>query len=246
MVNARHLMLPAPELGRDQHVWAYGHYGPPVLVFPTAAGMAHEWQAQGMIETLAPMIAAGRFKLYCTESNVAAAWTREEEPPHVRIERHRAYERWVLSTLVPYIRHDCRSPDIPIAATGASLGGMYASLFALKHPETFWWALCMSGRYRATGFTGGWANTEVYFNDPLAFVPNLEGRELDRIRRHTQLTLVCGRGKWENGCIDETIELAAQLQRKGIRHERDLWGFDVAHQWPWWRRQALYHFTRRF
>lgn len=243
-MNARHLTLPAPHLGRDQHLWCYGHFGPPVLVFPSAAGMAHEWQAHGMIEALAPMIDAGRMKLYCVESNVADAWTRKEAPPQWRIDRHRAYEHWVMTTLVPYIRYDCGSHDMRLAVSGASLGGMYAATFALKHPETFWWALCMSGRYRATNFTGGFSNTDVYLNDPLAFVPNLEGQELERVRR-TQLTLVCGRGRWEEGCIEETIELAEVLRRKHIPHERDLWGEDVSHQWPWWIRQATYHFGRR-
>src|SRR5690554_1145836 len=181
--------------------------------------MAHEWAAQGMIEALSPLIQAGRMKLYCTESNVAEAWTRKEAPAPWRIGRHQAYERWVMGTLVPFIRRDCRSRDIPLAVTGTSLGGMYAATFALKHPETFAWALCMSGRYRATVFTGGFSNADVYYNDPLAFVPNLAGPDLERVRK-THLTLVCGQGRWEEGCIDETLELADVLRHKGIPHER--------------------------
>ena len=65
-------------MGRSVHVWCFGHYGHPVVVFPSAAGFAHEWQAQGMVEALEPMIQAGRIKLYCPESNVAEAWTRSE------------------------------------------------------------------------------------------------------------------------------------------------------------------------
>jgi esterase/lipase superfamily enzyme len=66
------------------------------------------------------------------------------------------------------------------------------------------------------------------------------------VRRHTQLTLVCGQGKWEEGCIEETIALSAWLERKQIPHERDLWGHDVSHDWAWWRRQAMFHIGRRF
>lgn len=243
---ARHRMLPSPAMGRDMHVWTYGHFGAPVIVFPTAAGFAHEWQAQGMIDVLQPFLASGRIKLYCPESNVSEAWTKKETDPAWRIQRHLAYERFVLDTLVPFVREDCRAPNIPIAVTGASLGGMYAATMALRHPETFRWALCMSGRYEARNFTNGYDSPEVYFNNPLAFVPNLAGEALDRVRAHTALTLVCGRGKWEEGCIEETIALAAVLQAKGVPVERDLWGFDVAHDWNWWRRQVVYHFGRRF
>jgi len=165
-----HALLDSPALGRAIHVWVYGHWGQPVVVFPSAAGFAHEWEAQGMI----------------------------------------------------------------------------AALFALKQPETFRWALCMSGRYRMTFLTGGFSNLEIYLSNPLAFVPNLEGAELERVRRHTFLTLVCGQGPWEEGCIEETQELADWCERKGIPHERDIWGHDSAHQWDWWRRQAMHHFGRRF
>lgn len=241
---ARHLLLPSPAMGRDVHLWTYGHFGAPVIVFPTAAGFAHEWHSQGMIEALAPLLGSGRIKLYCPESNVSQAWTGKENPAW-RIAQHALYEQFVLETLVPFVRKDCASTRIPIGVTGASLGGMYAATFALKHPETFDYALCMSGRYEVRNFTNGYDSPDVYYNNPLAFAPHLDGDALDRVRR-THLTLVCGRGKWEEGCIEETIALAAVLREQQIPHERDLWGADVSHDWPWWRRQAAFHLNRKY
>lgn len=244
-MNGHHHMLPAPALGRHLHMWTYGHYGAPILVIPTAAGFAHEWQHHGMIAALSPLIEAGKIKLYCPESNVAEAWTREENPPWWRIRRHMAYERCVMETVVPFIYEDCQTPGIPINITGASLGAMFAALFALKFPETFPWALCMSGRYLATPFMNGFINDDVYFNSPLHFVPNLHGEALDKARR-THLTLVCGQGAFEGRCITETIELAQACAEKSIPHDLNLWGHDVSHQWPWWRRQATHYLGERF
>ena len=85
---------------------------------------------------------------------------------------------------------------------------------------------------------------DVYFNNPLAFVSNLEGEPLERIRGNTHLVLVCGRGRWEEGNIEETNALADVLQAKGISHERDIWGPEVSHQWPWWQKQARHHIGR--
>jgi esterase/lipase superfamily enzyme len=238
--------IASSELGRGISLWSYGHFGAPLVVFPTAAGFAHEWEAQGMVETLAPWIDGGRIKLYCPESNVAEAWTRRENDPAWRIQRHIAYERWVVGALVGHIRQDCNSNDLRIAVTGASLGAFYAANMALKFPEIFDWALCMSGRYAMTHFTNGFANGDVYFNNPLAYVPNLAGEALDRIRRNTRLVLVCGQGAWEEGCIDETRALADHCQRLGIPHERDIWGSEVSHNWVWWKRQAQHHLGRRF
>ena len=141
----------------------------------------------------------------------------------------------------PYIREDCRQPDIGIGVTGTSLGAFYAANFALKHPETFRYALCMSGRYDISWLTDGHNSDAVYYNNPMAYVPNLEGAELDRVRDNTHLVLVCGRGQWEDGNIEDTEALAEVLERKGISHLRDMWGHDVSHSWSWWKRQARHH-----
>lgn len=239
-------MIESSAMGRRVHLWAFGHWGAPLLVFPSAAGFAHEWDRQGMVEVLAPLIDGGKLKLYCPESNVSQSWTDSDGDLRWRLHQHKAYEQFILNDLVPAIRHDCRQDDLRIATTGASLGAFYAANFALKFPETFHYALCLSGRYETTHFTGGYSDTDVYFNNPLAYVANLEGEHLDRVRDHTHLTLVCGQGKWEEGCIEETHALANLLEAKGIPHYRDIWGHDVSHDWIWWKRQAWMHLNRTF
>ncbi len=76
----RHEMIPSQVMGRQMHMWRFGHYGAPLLAFPSASGMAHEWQAHGMVEALSDLINGGKIKLYCTESNVAEAWTHCSVP----------------------------------------------------------------------------------------------------------------------------------------------------------------------
>ena len=246
MTGGEHRLIPSRAMGRRMHVWCYGHFGAPVLAFPSAAGMAHEWAAHEMVDALGDLIGGGVIKLYCSESNVAEAWTRKETDPVWRLGRHAAFEQYVLGELVPHIRDDCRAPTIPIGVTGTSLGAFYSANFALKQPEIFNYALCMSGRYDAEWLTDGFTNQDVYFNNPIAFVPGLEGDALERVRQHTHLALVCGLGRWEDGNIEDTRRLAALLESKGIPHTLDLWGRDVDHSWTWWRRQALHHLTARY
>lgn len=246
-MRKEHVLVPSEVMQRPVHLWCYGHFGQPVLVFPSASGMAHEWDAHGMIEALAPLIDGGRLKLYCTESNVAEAWTRRDgTDPQWRISRHKAFEQYVVSELVPFIREDCRTPDIRIATTGTSLGGYFAANVTLKFPEIFKWALCLSARYDISEFTNGLGSADVYFNNPMAYVPNMDGELLERVRKGVHLVLVCGQGKWEDGNVEETMLFARVLEAKGISHQEDIWGRDVAHQWPWWKRQALHHFGSAF
>lgn len=244
-MSARHILLESPELGRKVHVWCFGEVGEPLVVFPSNAGVAHEWQRSGMIDALGPLLAAGRLKVYCPETNVSRSFSGDGSMRD-RMAHHHAYERFVLETLVPFIRRDCATPHARMTATGCSVGALYASLFALKHPETFPRALCLSGRYRASGFFGGASSDEVYFNDPLAFVPNLSGEALARVRRQVHLTVVVGRGAHEDGCIPETTEFGAWLRRKEIPHHLALWGHDSRHEYTWWRKQAFHYLRQMF
>ena len=250
-MRRRHELIPSRFMGRRMNVWCYGHWGAPLLVVPSAAGFAHEWDAQGMLEALGSLVTGARLKLYCPESNVSESWTSKEASAEEKVNRYKPYERFVVEELVPWIRQDCGSKstgssNIRVAVSGASLGGYYAANFALKFPEIFHYALCLSGRYDITEFTDGQSNADIYFNNPLAYVPNLNGEFLERVRRNTHLALVCGQGPYEEGCIEETIALANVLSAKGISHERDIWGHDVSHNWVWWQRQARLHLTKTF
>lgn len=239
-MHARHLLLESPAMGRRVHLWAYGDRGRPLIVFPSNAGVAHEWKNGGMIDALAPLLAERRVKIYCPETNISRTFSGEG---HVdtRMAHHHAYERFVLETLVPFVRADCGAPQSTMTATGCSMGAMYAALFVLKHPETFGRALCLSGRYRTSPLFEGQSSPDVYFNDPLAFLPNLEGAALERVRRRAHLTLVVGRGPHEAGCIPETAEFGTWLARKGIPNHVAFWGHDSAHEYPWWQRQARHY-----
>jgi esterase/lipase superfamily enzyme len=238
-----HRLLQSPDLGRKVHVWTFGEVGHPLVVFPSNAGVAHEWKESGMIDALSPLLAAGRVKIYCPETNVSKSFSGKGGID-ARMAHHAAYERFVLDTLVPFIREDCNAPRARMVATGCSVGALYASLFVLKHPETFAEALCLSGRYRASALFGGRSSHELYLNDPLAFLPNLRGAALERVRKQAHLTVVVGRGSFEEGCIPETRELGAVLRRKKIPHHLAFWGKDSSHTYPWWRKQALHYLSQ--
>jgi esterase/lipase superfamily enzyme len=51
---------------------------------------------------------------------------------------------------------------------------------------------------------------------------------------------------WEDttGALVSTQRFAQLLAAKGLAHEADLWGYDVAHDWPSWRAQLAHHLPR--
>ncbi len=242
MRHARLLRLPSAHLGRPVHLWAHGWYGTPVLVLPSASGMAHEWQLGGAIQALQPWIDQGRIKLYCVESNVSQSWLGTA-PPAVKLARHAAYERFLGDELLPWIDRDCHTPNIPLVAVGLSFGGFLALNLALKNPARFPRVLTLSARFRVWPFLEGLPpglGAQAWHNQPLAYVPGLSGAALARVRQ-LRATLVVGQGAHEGRCLPETVEMAAVLRAQGIPTALDVWGHDVSHEWVWWRRQLVHH-----
>ena len=43
----RHELIPSEAMGLRMHLWCFGHYGAPLLVLPSAIGVAHEWKIDG-------------------------------------------------------------------------------------------------------------------------------------------------------------------------------------------------------
>ena len=65
-----HVRWYSHRLGRDMGVAVYGHYGLPVLAFPTSGGEEWELEQMGLIPALAPYIDAGRVKFFAVGSNL--------------------------------------------------------------------------------------------------------------------------------------------------------------------------------
>jgi esterase/lipase superfamily enzyme len=217
-----------------------------VLVFPDERGHAGDFERTGMVAAAGELLADGRVKLYCVDSYDAASWSNRELPLEQRARAHGQYESWILQLVLPWIYADCGGP-LEVATLGCSMGAFHAANFALKHAERFPLALCFSGCYDPSSF-GGWGErgSEAYFNNPVDYVANLHGDYLDWLRSRVSLLLVCGQGQWEDttGALDSTRQLAGLLAAKGIRHELDLWGHDVPHDWPSWRAQLAHHLPR--
>jgi esterase/lipase superfamily enzyme len=227
-------------------VASYGHWGRPVLAFPAERGDAGEFERRGMVGAVGDLLAAGRVKLYCVDSFDAESWSNPAVPLEERARRHQVYESWLLDQVVPFIRDDSGGAT-ELIACGCSLGAFHAANFALKRADVFPLAICMSGNYDPAAWDGWGERGETsYFNNPMDYVVHLGGDHLDWLRAQLSILLVCGQGQWEDttGSLEATRRFAALLQSKGIRHEIDLWGHDVPHDWPSWRAQFAHHLPR--
>jgi len=244
-VNRREVALWSPAIGASGTVLAYGHYGRPLLAFPSQEGPGWQYEERGMIEAIGHLIDDGRAKVYAVDSFDSASWHRGDLSLEERAQQHARYEDWILNQVAAFIHADAGSGR-GIMVTGVSFGAYHAANFALKRADLFPLAICHSGVYDVSVVGGGERGDATYFNNPSDYVSHLGGDHLDWLRERVSLLLVCGQGQWEDttGALDSTNQFAGVLADKGIRHELDLWGHDVAHDWPSWRAQFAHHLPR--
>ena len=239
--------LEAPGLDRRGTVIRYGHFGRPVLVFPSEQGRAWDYENNGMVDAVADLVEAGRVKLYCVDSYDHVSWSDRSIQLELRARRHELYESWIVYQVVPTIGVD--SPGVSdIITTGCSLGAFHALNFAFKRADLFPVAICLSGNYDAACWHAwGERGDTTYFNNPADYLPHLTGDHLEWLRERLFILLTVGQGDWETnptGSLPSARATAAVLKEKGIPHELDLWGYDVAHDWPWWQQQLAHHLPR--
>ena len=108
-------------LGAAGAVIRYGHWGRPVLVFPSEQGRAAAFENNGMVAAVEGLIDAGRLKLYCVDSYDAASWSNPDIPLEERARRHGRYESWIVGDVVPWIYRDYGGQP-EVVTLGCSLG----------------------------------------------------------------------------------------------------------------------------
>lgn len=230
-------------LGGSASVVAYGSYGRPFLVFPSERGSAWDFENNGMVEQVAPLIEEGRLKLYCVDSHDGASWSNNELSQEDRARGHLHYESWLADDVIPAIWNDCGG-RLDVGTLGCSMGAFHALLLALRKADYVDRALCMSGNYDPSQWNAwGDRGTDAYFTNPSDFIEHLSGEHLDWLRSRLRLILVVGQGSWEDstGALPSTRHVGGQLQAKGFNCDVDVWGHDVPHDWPSWRRQLAHH-----
>jgi esterase/lipase superfamily enzyme len=227
-------------LGQDMELKVYGYYGKPVLVFPAQGGKFYEYEDFKMVEAISAFIEAGKIKLFTVDSIDNQSWANWSAHPADRARRHEDYDRYIMEEVVPFMGQHCGNTDQGFLVTGVSMGAYHAGNFFFRHPDIFDTLIALSGLFHLHMFVGDFMDDNVYFNSPLDYLPNLEDPSyLERYRR-SKIIVCVGQGAWEGPMLEDAYALKRLLDAKQIPAWIDIWGYDVNHDWPWWRRMMPY------
>lgn len=223
----------SPSLNRDMDLLIFGHAGARVLVFPTSQGRFYEWEDRGMIQALRNHLEQGWIQLYCVDSVDAESWYCRWAHPAGRAYRHHQYFQYLLREVLPLSRHKNSNPFM--ITTGASFGAYHAMTFGLKYPDQVGRIIGLSGIYDIRGWTDGFSNDYVYFNNPVEFVAHESDWQRLNLLRGLDIIIVGGRA---DRLIGSSRKLSGILWDKGIGNALREWD-GWSHDWPYWQKMIL-------
>lgn len=224
----------SPYLQRDVEMLVFGHAGYPVVVFPTSKGSFHENRDMGLVKSAQWYIEQGLIKIYCPISNDADSFYNKSIHPHQRIQNHVAYDKMICHEIVERIR--LNTPAAKVVMAGCSFGGYHAANFAFRHPGYVSHMFSMSGAFDIRTFMDGYQHDDIFYNNPLEYLPGLHDQEL------WKMDIVLGTSNWDI-CFDANIKLHNTLSAKNVNH----W-FDVRqnrpHDWEVWKEMFPHYLSR--
>jgi len=234
----------SPSLNADMPIAVYGHHGFSILLIPTAAADYLEYERFQMMEALAPALDSGKCKIFSINSINNESWLNNSMEPSHKAIRHNQFNEYVVNEVIPFI-HEQSGKDTPIITCGASFGALHALNLFLRNPSKIQGVISMSGVYNLAEYTKGFWDDQVYFNSPEHYVPNIDDEVyLDQIRASKHIHIYTGSGDYEDP--NASRRFSQVLWDKGIWHDLGVWGEDITHDWPTWRKMMPYILMEKF
>ncbi len=210
----------------------FGHGGARALIFPTSNGKFYEWEDRGMMSALGEQLNSGWLQVYCVDSVDSESWYCSWAHPSGRAYRHMQYDQYLYDEVLPFSESKNGNPYLITA--GASFGGYHSMNFGLRHPDKVSRILAMSGLYNIRRFAEGYYDDNIYFNNPMDYIPNEhEGQRLDLLRRQ-DIIMATGR---EDSLMPSSRDLSGALWAKGIGNALREWD-GWSHDWPYWQKMV--------
>ena len=233
----------SPRLGRHMGIVVYGHWGPPLLAFPTSGGDEWEMQGQGLIPALADFIDAGRVKVFTVNAMTQEGFWNKGAHPYHRSWVQAMYAAYIREEVIPFIHDHCRGL-VGVTTMGMSLGAYHAANMLLKYPDAVKRCFALSGVYDLSRFMDGMYDDNFYFNNPAHYVANFSDPWVYGHLATCDIHLATGNGPWEDS--GPTYHFSGILSSKGIRHSLDDWGPQGGHDWPYWKHQMREYLARYY
>lgn len=229
-------------LNRNMHIARYGHWGHPIIVFPTSHGGWKQFEDYGMPSDCQKFIDNGKVQFFSIDDVNADSWYNFNVSPEQRVINHMAYEEYVLKEVIPFIWDYARNDNFGVM--GCSFGAFQTVNILLRHPDIFKYGFSFSGDFDIKEFLDNHYDDSVYFNNPIDYVHGMKDtRQSQIINEKCQLWLMTGE---QDFSWDGTLKLHNKLLEAGINHNYESWAAPCFHNEIWWKKQLPHILNKLF
>ena len=121
-------------LGKSIKVEVTGHFGTPVIMFPTSQGSYTQNADFHLNGSISWFTDNGKLKLFNLETIDALSFYNKNISAHDRIRNYELYVQFLVQEFIPYIQRTHNTHRVVVA--GASFGGYHAANFAFRFPTS--------------------------------------------------------------------------------------------------------------
>lgn len=232
-------------LDREMEYKIYGQGGKLCLAIPSQNGRFFEWEDRGMIHEVSKWIESNQLTIITCDTLDLETWSYPNNTK-VRMLKHELWFEYILSELIPSVQEKMNIHD-KWMVTGASLGATHAANLIFRFPKQFDTLLALSGIYDTELFYGDYHDENTYHNNPCAYMKNMSlDHPYMELYKQSKLIFCVGQGNWEQECVESLRQFSTILYDQHIDAWCDFWGYDVYHDWPWWKVQLQYFMEQIF
>ena len=225
MAKVEHFPYYSNILGRDIMIEVTGHWGHPILMFPSSGGQYTQNTDFGLNGSVMSLVEQGRVKLYNVETIDMMSFYNEGMDTGTKMYNYGLYMQFLQQEFIPFVQNECNVHRI--ATAGVSFGGYHAANLAFRSPDVISHLIAMSAAFNIRSQAPLSDDMSIYFNCPNEYMRNEDGW------KYNHMNIVLGTSDWDI-CLGKNIEMSNILNDKGITHWYDekKW---VSHDWPLWR-----------
>ncbi len=225
MATVQHIPYYSNILGRNINLEVTGHWGQPVLMFPSSGGAYTQNTDFGLSGSVMQFVEEGRIKLYNVETLDMLSFYSDGMSSEVKIHNYEHYMQFLKEELIPYIQNECNTHRLAVA--GVSFGGFHAANTAFRYPDLISHLFSMSGVFNIRNFAPLSDDLRIYLNCPDEYMQNEEGW------KYHHMHIVLSTSDWDS-CQPKNKHMAGILEAKGIPYWYDerKW---IDHDWPLWK-----------
>ncbi len=236
MAKIEHIPYYSNTLGRNINVEVTGHWGHPILMFPSSGGQFTQNTDFGLTDSVMQFVEEGRVKLYNVETLDMLSFYHDHMISEEKIHNYELYMQFLRNEMIPYIQGECNTHRVAVA--GVSFGGFHAANTAFRFPDLVSHLIAMSAAFNIRNMAQMSDDMRIYYNCPDEFMQNEEGW------KYHHMQIVLGTSDWDI-CRDKNLHMSGILNAKGIDHWYDekKW---TPHDWPLWKMMFPEYIDRFF